>query len=141
MITNKKIFAFSEQITVMANGTGRLWDDDCVQMLPLRKYVQEKWLKIATNSQLAERWVKDSNECTATSKDEKMANIYAIIRSRTVMYFNDDCRREYIDHIRKATKFFTQGKLGERTDKRTGLVEIVNEKRRDEMRGSMLVEK
>ena len=125
---------------MMANGTGRLWDDDCVQMLPLRKYVQEKWLKIATNSQLVERWVKDSNECTATSKDEKMANIYAIIRSCTVMYFNDDCRREHKDRIRKATKFFTRGKLGERTDKRTGLVENVNENKRDEMRGSMLVE-
>ena len=57
----KEFFGFIEQITMMANGTGRLWDDNCVQMLPLRKYVQENWLKIAINSQLAERWVKDSN--------------------------------------------------------------------------------
>ena len=124
----------------MAAGTGRLWDMTCHDMQPFRTYVAESWLKVATNSQLAERWVKDSNECTATSKDENMSNIYAIIRSRTVMEFNDDTNREHKYRIRKATKKFTQGKLGERIDRRTGLLEIVNDKNRDEIRGSLLVD-
>ena len=124
----------------MAAGTGRLWDSNCHNILPLRKYVEDNWLKIATNSQLAERWVKDSNECTATSKDEKMSNIYAIIRSHTVMSFNSEASLEYKDRVRKATKHFTQGRLGERIDKRTGMLEIVDDKKRDEIRGSMLIE-
>ena len=78
----------------MAAGTGRLWASSCVSMFPFQKFVEDNWIKIATNSRLAQHWVKDSNECTATSKDKKMANIYAIIRSRTIMSFNDDSSRE-----------------------------------------------
>ena len=118
----------------MAAGTGRLWDPSCVSMFPFQKFVEDNWIKIATNSQLAERWVKDSNKCTATSKDKKMANIYTIIRSRTEMSFNDDSSREHKDCMRKASKFFTQGKLGERIDKRTGALEVVNKKKRRDTR-------
>ena len=95
----KQFLRYTDQIRVIATGTGRLWDTNCRDMLPLRKYVQDNWLKIATNSQLAERWVKDSNECTATCKDEKMSNIYAIIRSRTVMSFNNAATEEHKNRI------------------------------------------
>ena len=124
----------------MAAGTGRLWDPSCFSMFPFQKFVEDNWIKVATNSQLAERWVKDINKCTATSKEKKMANIYAIIRSRTVMSFNDDSSREHKDRMRKASKFFTQGKLGERIDKRTGVLEVVNKKKRDKIFGSILIE-
>ena len=125
----KHFYSYAEELQEMAPGTGCLWDPSCVSMFPFQKFVEDNWIKIATNSQLAERWVKDSNECTATSKDEKMANIYAIIRSRTVISFNDDSTREHKDCMRKASKFFTQGKLGERIDKRTGALEVMNKKK------------
>ena len=96
---------------------GRLWDLTRSDLEPFRHYVSMNWFEIATNTQLAERWVKDSNKCTATSKDEKISNIYAIIRSRTIMCFNDDARDAYINRICKATKFYTRGKLGHRIDK------------------------
>ena len=46
----------------MASGAGRLWDTNYDLMLPLYKYVKDNWVKITKNSQLAERWVNDSNE-------------------------------------------------------------------------------
>ena len=64
----------------MADGTGRLRDINRQDMEVFRNYVRASWFKIAINSQLSERWVKDSNECTATSKDDKMSNIYEIIK-------------------------------------------------------------
>ena len=55
------------------------------------------------------------------------------------MTFNNNTSREHKDHIYKATKLFSHGRLGERIDKRTGAIEIVNDKNRDDVRGSMLV--
>ena len=124
----------------MESGIGRLYDKNCEEMRSFQKYVEDNWLKIATNSQLVEQWVKDSNECTVTGKDEKVSNIYAIIRPRTVMTFSDDTSREHKDRIRKASKLISRGRLGERIEKRTGTLEIVNDKARDDVRGSMLIE-
>ena len=137
--TTRAFYTHLHQIQRIAAGIGTLWDETSLDMEPFRIYVRKSWLKIATNSQLAERWVKDSNECTYTSKDERMSNIYAIIRSRTVMCFNDIANTDHKDRIRKGTKYMTKGKLGTRTDKRTGALEIVNEKMRDDIRGSMLI--
>ena len=36
------------------------------------QYAESTWLKIASNTQLAEQWVKDSNESTYSGKEEKM---------------------------------------------------------------------
>ena len=55
------------------------------------------------------------------------------------MTFNDNTSREHKDRICKATKLFPRGRLGERIEKRTGAIEIVNDKNRDDVRGSMLV--
>ena len=68
-----------------------------------------------------------------------MSNIYAIIQSRTVMCFNDIANTDHKDQIRKGTKYMTKGKLGTRTDKQTRTLEIVNEKMRDSIYGSMLI--
>ena len=84
---------------------GRLRNLTTRDLEPFCRYVSNNWFKIATHIQLAERWVKDSNECTATRKDENMSNIYAIIRSCTIMCFNDDTRDAHIDRTYKATKF------------------------------------
>ena len=62
---------YSEQLRAMAAGTVQLWDLDRLDIELFRMYVKETWLSIATRSQLAERWMKDSNECTFTSKEGK----------------------------------------------------------------------
>ena len=103
------------------------------------QFVRETWLKIATNSQLAERWVKDSNKCTFTSKHEKMANIYAMICSHTVVYFNESATDEHKNRTRRATEYLTKEKVCKRIMKVTGIVEVVNENKRDEICGVMLV--
>ena len=135
----KEFLRFVPQLQSIAAGNATLWDTQSEEMENMRKFVQNSWLKIATNSQLAERWVKDSNECTFTNKHEKMSNIYAIIRSRTVMYFNESANNEHKDRIRRETKYLTKGKKGERIVKATGLSEVVNDSERDEIRGAALV--
>ena len=105
----------------------------------MRQFVRETWLKVSTNSQLAERWVKDSNECTFTSKHEKVANIYAIIRFRTIIYFNKSANDEHNNRARRATKYLTKGKVGEQIVKATELLEEVHGNKRDKIRGAILV--
>ena len=50
-------------------------------------------------------WVKDSNTCTYLSKDEKMANIYAIVRSVTVMQYQEDAALTLANRERKGDKY------------------------------------
>ena len=88
-------------------------------MKQLNEYCEMSCLKVPTNSQLAERWFKDSNKCTYTGKDEKLSNILEIVRSRTIMCFNDEAYEEHKDCTKKSTNNFTRGKLGERTDEQT----------------------
>ena len=84
--------------------------------------------------------MKDSNECTYLSKDEKMANIYAIVRSCTVMQYTDTAAELLSNRERKGNKYFTSGRKGERIDKRTGEQEIISEDERGDtsIRGSLL---
>ena len=56
-------------------------------MIEFRKYVKENWITIPTNTQLVERWVKDSNETTFNTKDEGLADAVAILRSTTIFRF------------------------------------------------------
>jgi len=48
---------------------------------------------------------------------------------RNVMTCNDDASRMHTDHVRKATKYSTKGKLGECISKSTGILEVVSEKK------------
>ena len=79
----------------MAAGTGDLRDIAQHDMEPFLIFVRESWLKITTNSQLAELWVNDSNKCIFMSKDEKISNIYAIVMSRTVMCLIDNTSTDH----------------------------------------------
>lgn len=56
-------------------GDQNVWTSNEMSMQNFRSFIKQNWLIIAANSQLTERWVKDSNESTYTNKDEKMANI------------------------------------------------------------------
>ena len=132
---SKELYLYVHKSQAMAAGV-MLCDLTTQDMELFRHYMSNNWFKMTTNSQLTERWVEDSNECTATSKDENISNIHAIIRSRTVMYFNDDIRDDHVDRTRKAIKFNTRGKLGERIDKQTGVLDVVDDKKKEDKRGS-----
>ena len=129
----------SEALKIIAAGEQHVWTSDNVSITKFRLYVKQNWLMIAANSQLAERWVKDSNECTYTNKDEKMANILALIRSSTVFTFRDIADNNHSSRDRQSTKHYSSGKKGSRIDKRTGAIEVVRELDRDNVRGSLLV--
>ena len=121
---------YSNQLLLMMNGCTNLWDEGYSEdMNNFREYIVRKCLKTATNSQLAERWVKDSNELTYTGKDEKFSNIMAITRSRTVMKYNDEAYEQYGSRIRKSSLYYTEAVIGERIDKLTGLVESGNKRK------------
>ena len=68
------------------------------------------FLSFGSNNQLTERWIKDSNECTYLKKDEKMSNIYAMVRSFTVLQFQEDANEELADRTRKGNLYFNSGK-------------------------------
>ena len=95
---------------------------------------------VPSSSQLAERWVNNSNECTYTNKNESLANMYALVRSTTVMVHADDAQASYGSRARKATRNLSAGRIGERIDRRTGAIEDYNVSIRDGVRGNLLIE-
>ena len=86
-------------------------------------YVKHAFFTVCTNTQLVERWVKDANECFATGKDEHFSSLVGICRSATVFEYKNDARIEAKQHVLKGNRYFTEGRIGERIDKRTRLVE------------------
>ena len=86
-------------------------------------YVKHSFFTVCTNTQLVERWVKDANECFASGKDEHFASLVGICRSATVFEYKHDAKIEAKERVLKGNRFLTKGKMGERIDKQTGLVE------------------
>ena len=56
------------------------------------------------------------------------------------MCFNDDAKDAHIDCTCKAIKFYTRGKLGDRINKQTGILEVVDNKNNENIRGSILID-
>jgi len=56
-------------------------------MLKSRKCIESNWFIVVMNTQLVDRWVKYSHECTHTVKDDHIASLIAIFRSATVLYY------------------------------------------------------
>ena len=118
-----------------------LWTSLIPLVVTLREYVISNFVSFGSNNQLTERWVKDSNECTYLKKDEKMANIYAMVRSYTVLQFQEDANEALSDRKRKGNIYFNSGKKGERLDKRTGMVEVaVQDVKDSDIRGSIFLD-
>ena len=117
-----------------------LWNSLIPSVINLRAYMSGKFLSFGSNNQLTERWVKDSNECTYLKKDEKMSNIYAMVRSFTVLQFQEDANEELADRTRKGNLYFNSGKKGERMDRRTGVVEGISDTKDSDIRGSIFLE-
>ena len=122
-----------EALKQIHNGEN-LWKSESDQIKGFRTYVQENWLPIPTNTQLVERWVKDSNECTFTSKDENFADAVAILRSTTVFRFRQKALRLYEGRILCANQHRSAGKVGSRINKNTG--ELEETKNIEKVRGA-----
>eukprot|EP00560_Eucampia_antarctica_P002894 CAMPEP_0197840184 /NCGR_PEP_ID=MMETSP1437-20131217/45456_1 /TAXON_ID=49252 ORGANISM="Eucampia antarctica, Strain CCMP1452" /NCGR_SAMPLE_ID=MMETSP1437 /ASSEMBLY_ACC=CAM_ASM_001096 /LENGTH=226 /DNA_ID=CAMNT_0043449749 /DNA_START=1145 /DNA_END=1822 /DNA_ORIENTATION=- len=70
-----------------------------------------------------------------------MANIYAMVRSYTVLQFQKDANDVLSDRARKGNLYFESGKKGERVDRRTGMVEVTAADAKDsDIRGSIFLE-
>ena len=81
-----------DAIASLLNGT-RLWDDGGSEaMQKFGIYIKQNWLIVVTNTQLVERWVKDSNECTHSGKDDHIASLIAVCRSATVFKYKCEAK-------------------------------------------------
>ena len=73
-----------DAIVCLSKGV-KLWEGEGSEaMQKFRKYVKANWYIVVTNTQLVERWVKDSNECTHSGKDDHTASLIDMCRSATV---------------------------------------------------------
>ena len=79
------------------------------QIRQFKRYVQENWLTIPTNTQLVERWVKDSNECTFNTKDENLADAVAHLCSTSIFCYRRKFQRLYEDRELSANQHWTAG--------------------------------
>ena len=101
-----------------------VWDENVSKdMLEFKEYVEDKWLCVPSNTQITERWVKDSNECTVTGKSAKYARQVAMCRSATVMVFNEIAAEKEKNLLLKANKYYHAGYRGQRISKITGEAE------------------
>ena len=89
-------------------------------MSKFQKYVKSNWLPIVTNTQLVERWVKDSNECTSTGKDDHFASMIGVCRSSTVFDYKEHAKAKCTQRELRDNKFMSSGKIGERIVKEIG---------------------
>ena len=71
-----------------------------------------------THTQLDERWIKDSNECTYTGKDDHFASMVGISLSSTVFEYNDQVKRESSKRDMEGNTFLHKGKIGEKIIKK-----------------------
>ena len=88
-----------------------------------QNYIKRNWLPIVTNTQLVERWVKDSNECTYTGKDDHFASMIGLCRSSTVFDYKEYAKADFNQRALKGNRFTSGGKFGERIIKKTGQIE------------------
>ena len=96
-----------------------------------QNYIKRNWLPIVTNTQLVERWVEDSNECTYTGKDDHVASMIGLCRSSTVFDYKEYAKAECNQRALKGNKFTSGGKFGERIMKKTGQIESKKKKVKD----------
>ena len=83
-------------------------------LMKFKCLVQLNWLIIPTNAQLVERWVKDSNECAYTEKDEHFASMVSLCHSSTVFPYKHEARQLATTRTLKGNKHVASGKLGKR---------------------------
>ena len=100
----------------------------------LQQYIEDEWLITPTNTQLVERWVKDSNKCTYSNKDPYFSSLVAVCRSVSVFVCKEDASIQSRTRVLRANQHVTKGKLGERRMRKTG--ELEKETQIREIRGA-----
>ena len=75
-----KLFFNLHRITIKELAEGNiLWGENISENMQKNQgFVKREWLIVVSNTQLVERWVKDSNKCTASGKDKIFSSIIAI---------------------------------------------------------------
>ena len=111
-----------DAIIEMAEGKD-LWSEESDCMRKFRQYVKNNWLTVSTNTQLVERWVKDSNECTLSGKDEHFSSLIATCRSATIFDYKMDARTEAEGRELKGNQYIAKGIKGQRINRQTGQTE------------------
>ena len=82
---------FQPQLRLLACGHD-LWSD-AVELEAMQRYVRQYYIAFPSNNQLTERWVKDSNECTHSGKDDHIASLIAVCRSATVFEYKYEAKQ------------------------------------------------
>ena len=124
-----------DAIQEIAEGN-KMWGEIASEkMIHFRQYVTEKWFIVSSNTQLVERWVKDSNECTISGKDECFSSIIAICRSSTVFEYKLEAKEEAERRVLKGNQYITSGRKGDRINRKTNQLELGTNKLRN-IRGS-----
>jgi len=121
-----KLFFNSHRIAIQELAEGnKIWDENTSEnMQKFKDYIKKEWLIVVSNTQLVERWVKDSNECTLSGKSDHFASIIAVCRSATVFDYKEDAKIEAEGRELKGNQFKTKGIKGERILKKTGEIEL-----------------
>ena len=107
----------------------KLWEGEGSESVQrFRKYIKANWYIVPTNTQLVERWVKDSNECTHSGKEDHVASLIAVYRSVTVFEYKYEAKEAAKDRVLRGNQFLSSGKIGTRIWKGTGVVESQSNK-------------
>ena len=120
-LKTKEFFRLHQDAIVRLSEGEKLWDSEGSEtVINFRNYVKQKWFIVVTNTQLVERWVKDSNECTHSGKEDHIASLVAMCRSATVFEYKYEAKVAAQTRILKANQHFSAGKIGSRVIKKTG---------------------
>ena len=70
-----------------------------------------------------ERWVKDSNECTHSGKEDHVASLITVCRSVIIFEYKYEAKETAKHIVLRGNQFLSSGKIGTRIYKGTGVVE------------------
>ena len=77
-----------EAIEDLADGA-KLREQQSQKMRQFFTYCKRNFFIVCTNTQLVERWVRYSNECTQSGKDEHFASLIALCVSTMVFRYKE----------------------------------------------------
>jgi len=95
-----------------------LWENvGSEAVLKFRKYVESKFVIVVTDTQLVNRWVKDSHRCTHIGKDDHITSMIAICRSATVLDYKHMVKQAAKDRILHGNQHLAADKIRTWADK------------------------
>ena len=123
-LLTKEFFRTHRDAIVSLSKGVKLWEGEGSEALKtFRNYVKSNWFIVVTNTQLVERWVKDSNECTHSGKEDHIASLIAMCRSATVFEYKYQAKEAAKTRALRGNRYLSAGMIGSRTDKKTGELE------------------